>query len=63
METVSIDNPLGGIMMLNETLSSLGGLNLLLHARMLASWATPSKQAVMLGIEAKFNILGSQGQH
>ena len=61
VEAVGVDNPPGDIVMLDEALSGLGGLNSLLHARTLAGWATPSKRAVVLDIEVKFNILDSRG--
>ena len=61
VEAVGVDNPPGDVAMLDEALSGLGGLNLLLHMRALASWAAPSKRAVVLDIEVKFNILDSRG--
>ena len=61
VETVGVDNPPGDVAMLDEALSGLGGLNLLLHAGTPAGWAAPSKRAVVLDIEVKFNILDSRG--
>ena len=59
VETVHVDDPLGSFVavMLDETLGGLGGLDSLLHTRALTSWAASSKQAVMLHIKIKFNIL------
>ena len=42
MEAVGIDDPLGDVGMLNETLGHLRGLNLLLHTRTLAGWVLGS---------------------
>ena len=65
VETMSIDDPLGGIVttMLNETLSGLDRLDSLLHARVLASRATSCKRAVILHVNVEFNILDNWGQH
>ena len=59
METVGVDNPPGDVTMLDEALGGLGGLDSLLHARTLSSWAAPGKLAVVLDVEVKFNILAN----
>ena len=57
VEAMSINDPLGNITMLDKALGGFRGLDSLLHTRALASWSTPCEQAIMLGIEIKFNVL------
>ena len=62
MEAVGVDNPPGDVTVLDETFGGIGGLDSLLHARALAGWGAPSKRAVMLDVEVKFNILDGSGE-